>query len=229
MNKVAISQSNYIPWKGYFDLIAHVDQFILFDDMQYTRRDWRNRNKIKTPQGLNWLTIPVKVKGKYFQKINETLVDGHNWKTNHLKQIEINYRKAEYFHEVYSLLEPLYLENKTEYLSEINKSFIIKINEYLGIETKILTSDQFDLLKDKNERLIKLCKEVNAEVYVTSPAAKVYLDESQFINENIIVEWFDYDGYLTYPQLWGQFEHFVSVIDLLFNCGKNSINYFKRN
>jgi hypothetical protein len=95
--KCAIVQSNYIPWKGYFDLIAAVDEFILYDDMQYTRRDWRNRNQIKTPQGLQWLTVPVVVKGLYYQKIRETEIDGTVWATSHWKSLVANYKRAPHF------------------------------------------------------------------------------------------------------------------------------------
>ena len=94
MKKVAILQSNYIPWKGYFDMIAAVDEFILYDDMQYTRRDWRNRNQIKTPQGVQWLTVPVKVKGKYHQTIRETEIEGAQWAKDHWKALSQNYRRA---------------------------------------------------------------------------------------------------------------------------------------
>lgn len=109
MKKVAILQSNYIPWKGYFDLIGAVDEFILYDDMQYTRRDWRNRNQIKTPQGVQWLTVPVRVKGKYEQKIRDTEIDGSDWAVAHWKALVQNYARAPHFAEIAAWLEPLYL------------------------------------------------------------------------------------------------------------------------
>ena len=112
MKKIAISQSNYIPWKGYFDLINKVDEFILYDDAQFTRRDWRNRNKIKTPNGLQWLTIPVDVKGKYFQKINETRISDKNWGVKHWHQIKQNYSKARSFKKYKDIFEKLYLDCK---------------------------------------------------------------------------------------------------------------------
>ena len=121
MKRVAILQSNYIPWKGYFDLIAAVDEFILYDDMQYTRRDWRNRNQIKTPQGLQWLTVPVRVKGKFLQKINETEIEGQDWAATHWKTLAQNYRRAPHFAEVARWLEPLYLERPPLLLSELNR------------------------------------------------------------------------------------------------------------
>ena len=122
--KVAIVQSNYIPWKGYFDMIAAVDEFILYDDMQYTRRDWRNRNKIKTAQGVKWLTVPVKVKGKYHQSIRETEIAGSQWAQLHWKALVQNYQAAHCFSEIADLLEPLYLSEPPTHLSQLNRRLI---------------------------------------------------------------------------------------------------------
>ena len=123
--KVLITQSNYIPWKGYFDAINRVDVVVLYDEMQYTRRDWRNRNKIKTPQGLKWLTIPVDVKNKYFQKINETKIKDKSWAAKHWKTIQHNYSNALFFKEYKMFFEHLYQRASTlEFLSEINYLFL---------------------------------------------------------------------------------------------------------
>jgi hypothetical protein len=124
MKKVAIVQANYIPWKGYFDMIAAVDEFILYDDMQSTRRDWRNRNQIKTPQGVQWLTVPVQVKGKYHQKIRDTEIDGTVWATAHWQSLVQNYRRAPHFAEIVSWLEPLYLAEGCAHISQLNQRFI---------------------------------------------------------------------------------------------------------
>ena len=105
IKKVAIIQSNYVPWKGYFDIINKVDEFILYDDVQYTRRDWRNRNKIKTPNGLHWLTIPVEVKGKYNQKIKDTIISEFNWTKKHWNAIKFNYANSKYFFEFKDFLK----------------------------------------------------------------------------------------------------------------------------
>src|SRR5579859_8225876 len=137
MKKVAIVQSNYIPWKGYFDLIAAVDEFILFDDMQYTRRDWRNRNQIKTPQGVQWLTVPVLVKGKYHQKIRETEIDGAEWASAHWKALTQNYRRAAHFDEIAAWLEPIYATESFTHLSSLNRRLIGAICAYLHINTAI--------------------------------------------------------------------------------------------
>ena len=137
MRKVAIVQSNYIPWEGYFDLINSVDEFILFDDMQYTKRDWRNRNKIKTSQGLIWLTIPVQVKGKYFQAINDTEISDQTWNQVHWKSILNNYVNANYFSDYKEIFEDLYLNCNEQFLSQINYRFLTRICDILGIKTQI--------------------------------------------------------------------------------------------
>ena len=222
MKKVAILQSNYIPWKGYFDLINMVDEFILYDDMQYTRRDWRNRNKIKTPQGLKWLTIPVEVKGKFFQKINETKISDKKWGKRHWTQIVQNYKNAHYFKEYKDLFEELYRNNNEIYLSAVNMKFLHAINNILGIHTTIKDSSEFKLIDGKSERLLGICKDCQADVYLSGPAAKGYLDTQLFQNEGIAVEWIDYSGYGQYTQLYPPFEHGVSVIDLIFNEGSNA-------
>ena len=118
MKSIAISQSNYIPWKGYFDQIAMVDEFVIYDSVQYTRRDWRNRNRIKTPSGPQWLTIPVSVKGKYDQSIFETTIQSNEWASNHLKAIELNYSKSPYFRDIYPVLEDAYRQCSSNSLSE---------------------------------------------------------------------------------------------------------------
>lgn len=220
--KIAIVQSNYIPWKGYFDMIAAVDEFILYDDMQYTRRDWRNRNQIKTPQGLQWLTVPVKVKGKYHQSIRETEIDGTDWAADHWKSLGQNYRRAPHFAEVAQWLEPLYLATPHTMLSAMNRRFLEAICAYLGIPTAIRNSWDYPLEDGKSERLAGLCVAAGASEYVSGPAAKDYLDEGVFAQRGVAVRWFDYAGYPEYPQLWGPFAHGVTVLDLLFNCGRDA-------
>ena len=226
MKKVAIVQSNYIPWKGYFDLIAAVDEFILFDDMQFTRRDWRNRNLIKTPQGLQWLTVPVQVKGKYTQSIRETLIQGTDWAAGHWKALGLNYARAPYFDQANRLIEPLY-QTRPETISQLNRHFIEALCGILGIDTKISNSWDYELVEGKSERLADLCAQAGGRIYVSGPAARGYLDEAVFADRGISVEWFDYRGYPDYPQLWGAFEHGVSVLDLIYNCGPDAARYMK--
>lgn len=225
--KVAVLQSNYIPWKGYFDLIASVDEFIIFDDMQYTRRDWRNRNQIKTAQGPIWLTVPVQVKGKFHQKIRETRLGEPAWSEAHWKTLETNYRRSPFFEEIATWLKPSYTLGRYTHLSPLNFDLIKSVCLYLGIDTKITNSCDYTLLEGKAERLADLCVQAGATEYVSGPAAKDYIDDGYFSEQNLKLTWFDYSGYPEYPQLWGEFTHRVSVIDLLFNCGPDAGRYMK--
>ena len=227
MKKVAILQSNYIPWKGYFDMIASVDEFILFDDMQYTRRDWRNRNQIKTPQGVQWLTVPVQVKGKYHQTIYETEIDGLNWATTHWKALLQNYSRATFFSEISQWLEPIYLVEKFTHISQLNKRLIEAICNYLGITTKISNSTDYTLLDGKTERLVDLCLQAGGAEYISGPSARDYINEHVFATKKVTLTWFDYTGYSQYPQLWGDFAHGVTILDLLFNCGRNARQHMR--
>ena len=227
MKKIAILQSNYIPWKGYFDMIAAVDEFILYDDMQYTRRDWRNRNQIKTPQGVQWLTVPVLVKGKYHQKIRETEIDGTDWADSHWKAISINYRRTPHFDEIAAWLQPLYLVETYTHVSQLNRHLIEAICNYLGITTVIKNSWDYALLDGKTERLADLCVQGAATEYISGPSAKTYVQEQVFSDLGIKLTWFDYAGYPEYPQSWGDFTHGVTILDLLFNCGKESHRYMR--
>ena len=228
--RVAIVQSNYVPWKGYFDLISYVDLFVLYDEVQYTKRDWRNRNLIKTSSGLQWLSIPVRVKGKFSQSIENTYIVDKEWPKLHWKKIRQNYSKTPYFKDIQSWLEPLYNSELSASLSEVNYVFIVGICDYLGIETKIVYSSEYNRTKTvtgKSSRLVEICSKLKAKEYVSGLSAQNYLNKEEFIRENIKVHWFTYEGYPTYSQLWGAFEHKVSILDLLFNCGKDAKRYMK--
>lgn len=222
---VAVVQSNYIPWKGYFDLIHFADEFILFDDMQYTRRDWRNRNKIKTPNGSTWLTIPVQVKGKYTQLIRETVVSDPAWNKAHWNTIQQFYGKARCFREHRAWLEELYLGCEEEYLSRINFRFLKGICEALGISTKLSWSMDFVLLEERTERLVSMCKQAGATTYLSGPSARAYMDEEAFHAANIEVQYMSYTGYPEYAQVYPPFEHEVSIIDLLLNTGPDATRH----
>jgi hypothetical protein len=227
LKKIIITQSNYIPWKGYFDAIHEADVFVLYDDMQYTKRDWRNRNKIKTQQGLQWLTIPVEVKGKFFQKIKDTKVSDPTWAIGHWNSIKNSYSKAPYFNEYKDFFEPLFIECKEQYLSEINYRFLKSICSLLSIETRFESSSDYNLRGDRSEKLLNICLDSGATAYLSGPAAKDYLDLEIFQRENIRVQWLDYSGYPEYKQLYEGFDHGVSVIDLIFNVGPQTKNYMK--
>jgi len=227
MKKIAILQSNYIPWKGYFDIINMVDEFIFYDTEQYTKRDWRNRNKIKTSNGLIWLTIPVQVKGKFHQTINETIVSDNTWRNKHWNSITANYSKAKYFDEYKNEFQNLYLDSKEDSLSQINYNFIKKINKILGIKTKLSWSSSFNPKGEKSDKLLDICKKTEAVEYLSGPAAKGYLDTSLFLKNSIQVSWMDYSNYPEYNQLFPPLEHGVSIIDLIFNEGPNAYKFLK--
>ena len=218
--KVAILQSNYIPWKGYFDIINMVDEFILYDDVQYTKNDWRNRNRIITKEGLRWLSIPVAHTGKFYQKINETKVVDHKWADRHWRSIECSYAKAKFFKMYAERFKKVYEACRAEdYLSRINYSFLKEICDILGIQTKITWSSDYRLAEGKTERLVQLVKDAGGNSYLSGPAAKDYIQEELFEEAGIELVWMDYSGYPEYEQSFGYFEHCVSVLDLIFHEG----------
>jgi len=224
--KAVILQSNYIPWKGYFDLMNTADVFIIYDEVQYTKNDWRNRNKIKTANGLSWLTIPVRQE-KLSQRIIDTQAVGNDWRKKHWNSISMSYSRASYFKQYRSLFEELYLNSTESYLSQINYNFFVAVNEVLGIDTKLVWSNSLNLVEGKSERLVDLCKKVGATEYISGPAAKEYLETDLFENEKIKVSWMDYRGYAEYRQLYPPFEHGVSILDLIFNEGPNASRFLK--
>lgn len=225
MKKIAILQSNYIPWKGYFDLIAAVDEFIIYDDVQFTKNDWRNRNQIKTTRGLEWLSVPV---GKNISRaICDVTMASHEWQAQHWAKLEQHYSQTPYFAEISAWLRPLYLEEVHSNLSAMNRRFISVICDYLGINTTLSNVWDYTKTEGKVERLVDLCQQAGGTEYVSGPAAKDYLDEEAFTARGLRVSWFDYNGYPEYPQLWGEFTHGVSILDLLFNCGREAPNYMR--
>ncbi len=221
--RIAILQSNYIPWKGYFDLIRKVDEFIFYDEVQYTKNDWRNRNKVKTATGSQWLTIPVLY--HFPQKISETIVSNKDWAQKHWKTISMNYSRAPFFKEYKDVFADFYSSGLPENLSQINIKAIELINGILGITTRLSSSVDYALEEGRNERLVGICKQSGATNYLSGPAAKDYMDESLFNAEGIKVEWMDYRGYREYPQLFPPFEHGVTVLDLIFNMGPQAIDF----
>lgn len=221
--KAAIIQSNYMPWKGYFDIIHEVDVFVFLEDVQYTKFDWRNRNKIKTFFGTRWITVPVI--GGIHQKIFEVRINNAiNWAEKQKRQIEASYSRAPYF-ESYSNDLLKILAKKFDTLSELNIYLIKTTAKLLDLETRFLISTDIPSFGQKEFKLIDLCKKIGADSYLSGPAAKGYITEDNFSKSNIALHYHDYSGYPEYPQLWGDFIHNVSIIDVLFNCGEQSSYY----
>ena len=230
----AIVQSNYLPWRGYFDLIDRVDAFVLYDCVQYTRRDWRNRNRIKTPRGTRWISIPVVNRGRYHQSIEETAVASADWAERHVALIEASYAGAPGFPAHGAWLAALLREAaRAKLLTEINELLLRRICERLGIDADRIarTSNFFPsaelMAQDRTARMVWLCKAVEAKNYLTGPSARAYLDEAQFAEAGIHVEWMTYPDYPVYPQPWGAFEPQLSIVDLLLSVPERHIDYIR--
>jgi hypothetical protein len=226
--RIAIVQSNYIPWKGYFDLIRSVDEFVLLDDVQYTRRDWRNRNRIKTAQGPAWLTIPVQTRGRYDSPIKEIVVSDPGWSARHWRAISGSYARAAHFRTYADRFEALFRSELPTHLSLINRRCLEFLCDLMGIRTKLSWSMDYTTSAGRTERLVSICQQARADTYVSGPAARAYLDETLFRAAGLDVHYADYGGYPEYEQLFPPFDHQVSVIDLIFNAGPRALQYMRR-
>lgn len=224
--RVAILQSNYIPWRGYFDIIGSVDEFVLYDSVQFTKNDWRNRNRIKTANGTRWLTIPVITSGRFGQTIKETRIASSGWASKHWRTLSLSYAKAPYFERYRERFAEIYREcGETEYLWVVNRMLIEAVVAELRLPTRISESADYLLTGNRTERLVSLCRTLGADVYISGPSASSYLDLRLFHDASMSVEFFDYSGYGPYPQLHGAFEPAVSILDLLFNVGPEASSY----
>lgn len=221
MKKIAVIQSSYIPWKGYFDIIHDADIFVFYDDVQFTKKDWRNRNKIKTPNGALWLTIPVSHKDH--KLIYEIKLTDKRWQKKHWKNIVQFYTKAAYFTTYKAFFEYIYLGKEWDSLSELNQFLIKTIStEFLGIKTESIDSRQLSVVGKKLDGLMDILKKTGAGVYISGPKAKKYIDERLFDDAGITLIYKDYAGYPEYPQFFPPFVHEVSILDLLFHTGPDA-------
>jgi len=216
--RVVVLQSNYLPWKGYFDLIQNADVFVFYDEVQYTKNDWRNRNRICSKNGLHWLTIPVS-RDSVRLKISEVRLPDPRWQVDHFKTLYHCYRPAAYFHQIESLLREIYQERTWTNLSQLNRHCIESISRLLGFRTRFLDSNEFDLQGGRVDRLISLLVQIGAREYLSGPSARAYLAGSEHLFERagIRLLFKSYTGYPEYPQLHKPFEHAVSILDVLAN------------
>jgi hypothetical protein len=222
--RIAILQSNYIPWKGYFDIIHDVDLFVFYDDVQYTKNDWRNRNRIKTPGGLLWLTIPTG--SALDRRVCDVRLSDAHWAQKHWKSLRQFYSSAPYFKHYEPFFKEIYLGSRWETLSELNHYMIRSIaRDILGIETQFADSRDFRMEGARLDRLMNLIESIGAESYVSGPSARSYIDENRFVASGIELIYKSYAGYPEYPQLHPPFEHAVSIVDLLFNAGPDAPQY----
>lgn len=221
MTTAAIMQPTYLPWCGYFGLMNLVDIFVIYDDVQFDKRSWQQRNKIKTPAGSQWLTVPVASKGQQFQKINDVKISlQKDFTKNHIKAIETNYSKSRYFKEYKSLIFECIEDNKNS-LVDLNYSIITTIAKILCIDTKIIRSSELKISGKKEERLVEICKKIKANSYISPQGSKDYLaDGSIFKTNNINLSYFSF-LHPEYTQINGSFIAHMAVIDILFNCGSD--------
>lgn len=222
--RVAVLQSNYIPWKGYFDIIHDVDLFIFYDDVQFTKNDWRNRNRIKTARGAEWITIPV---GQDLKRlVCEVELKDPAWQAKHWRTLKQEYGRCVHFGRYRAWFEDIYLGRRWATLSELNQYLVRHIAcEFLGIHTEFADSRRWAAEGTKLDRLLDLLARCGAKRYVSGPAARDYIDAARFDAAGIWLEWKSYAGYPEYSQLHPPFEHGVSIIDLLFNVGPDAPDY----
>lgn len=219
--RVAILQSGYLPWKGYFDIIHDVDELIFLDDVQYTRQDWRNRNRIKTANGVEWLTIPVGTDIR--RRICDVELPSDVWAAAHWRRISETYARAPFFAHYRPFFEEIYLARSWRLLSDLNQHLIRAIaTELLGIRTSFGNSRGIAPELRRQERLLAILRETGASAYLSGPAAKSYIEPERFEAEGVELTWKDYGGYPEYPQSHPPFEHRVSIIDLLFHTGPDA-------
>ena len=219
---VVILQPGYLPWLGFFDQMYKSDRFVILDDVQYDKHSWRNRNRIKTDRRIQWLTVPVLISGKNQPIIKGVLIDNKmNWRKKHLKGIEQNYKKSQFFKDYFYIFEETF-SKEWKYLIDLDMEFIYRLNAVLGLNRKIIFASDLNIKTDKTERLINICQMLNASKYLTGDTAKEYIDAGEFIKHNIQLEFHNY-SHPTYKQLYGEFIPYLSIIDLIFNHGDESL------
>ncbi|MDC6166120.1 WbqC family protein [Paucibacter sp. XJ19-41] len=222
--RLVVLQSNYIPWKGYFDLIHDADVFIFYDDVQYTKNDWRNRNRIKTARGSQWLTIPTGIDAK--RLVCEVELIDPGWQRSHWDSLRHSYGQSPFFGHYRPFFEEIYLAHAWRYLSELNQHMIRRIaTELLGLRTRFEDSRSYSLSGEKQERLLDLVRQSGASHYLSGPAARAYIEPARFAELGVELQWKDYAGYPEYGQAHPPFEHGVSIVDLLFHVGPAAPTY----
>ena len=219
---VAVHQPNFVPWIVYFYKIAKADLFIILDDVQFSKNSFTNRNRIKTPAGGQWLTMPVIQSGNFGQKINEVNIQNPIRALKKAKNtIKLNYARAPYFEEVYSLIDPILTDQSN--LSVLNEELIKVITSYMGIETKIAKSSEMELEPaNSTANLVNICVKVGAKSYLAGFGSDNYQESQLFKKVGIDTSVYDFK-HPVYPQLWGDFIPNMSILDFLFNLGPNGM------
>lgn len=217
--RVALIQSAYIPWKGFFDLIGQCDEYIIYDSAAFSKNHWHNRNRIKTGNGPQWITIPVMTAGRFGQRIDEVQVKS-GWAESHWARIVQAYRSARFFPHFAPTVEALYWSTKDlTKLSEINELFIRAFVKLLSLDVRIARDTEYEASGDRTDRVVSICRSAGATHYLSGPSAATYLQPAKFDEAGIALEWMSYGPYAAYEQLHGAFESSVSILDVLFSLG----------
>lgn len=218
--KVGVIQSSYVPWRGYFDFIRSVDLFVVYDDVQYSKGGWRNRNRLKVQAGLRWITVPVSISlGQTIDEV-EISIGQKSWAEGHARLLRESLSEAPHFSDAWEIWS-LAVEPNCRRLSQLNVHLLKAVCEYLEIRTPIVMSSDYPTQGEATTRLLSLLRAVGATSYLSGPSAASYLDTSLFVAHNIRLEYKSYD-YAPYPQLHGSFAGSVTVLDLIANCGRES-------
>ncbi|MEJ2364297.1 MAG: WbqC family protein [Deltaproteobacteria bacterium] len=227
-NIIGILQPGYLPWLGFFEQMLYAGIFVIYDDVQYDKHGWRNRNRLKGPDGPVWLTVPVRIKGLNKPKINEVLIDPNqpSWGKKHCATLRQLYAKAPFFEEFYPLLEEV-LQYPWERLLELDLKLIEMLAYWLGIEREIILSSSLGCSAvDPTQRLVDICRKLDANLFYEGSAGRNYLDLEKFTQAGIEVVFQDYQC-RAYPQLHGPFLSHLSAVDLILNCGPQSMDYLR--
>jgi hypothetical protein len=223
MTTVAILQPGYLPWLGFFDQLRRCDVFVYYDDVQFDKHGWRNRNRIKSPAGSLWLTVPVLTGGRQGQAIMDAEIDDRvPWQRKHLASIAQNYARAPYLSDYLDELEEV-LKRPWKRLVDLDIAVAALMSGWLGIRRTIARSSELDIGGDQSERLLNICRHFGARRYLSGDSARNYLDLALFRHSGISVEWQNY-GHPRYPQLHGDFLPYMSALDLVLNMGPKSLS-----
>ncbi|MGC9070312.1 MAG: WbqC family protein [Elusimicrobiales bacterium] len=221
---IAAHQIHFMPGLRYFSKMKDCDVFVFLDDVQYVKREFQNRNKIRTVDGWQYLTLPVITKGRFYQKINEVEINNTvDWKTEHLKAIKINYSKAKYFNDYFSKIEDIYSKDYSKMI-DLSMGLIHFFRKHFDIKNKFVFSSELDIKTTSNQRLLEICLKLGADVYLSGIGAKYYLDESLFKLHKIEIVWQNFE-IKPYPQVYKGFVENMSALDLLMNCGPESVKW----
>jgi hypothetical protein len=227
--KVAISQPTYLPWLGYFDLIDQVDAFVILDSVQFEKQSWQQRNRIKTPIGLQWLTVPVIFHGRLGQAIKEVEVRETEFWRDHLRAIELNYRRAQYFENYFDQLSSKLMCGPRTRLADLNIRLIEWLMSVLGIQTKLVFASQLNQRGKRTELLANICIALGAQQYISPPGSAVYLfaEKEELLSRNIDLSFQNYQ-HPEYKQLFPPFCSQASALDLIFNEGPQSLEIIRK-